>query len=339
MKKIVVHHRSSHHAVNSGYGKLVEYLDGVDVVSGKSSLLPDSVARFIKNKQDIKQGIYDSNSAKKNEELIRKLWFSNSKDTVVHYLNGERDIRQAIHYFKNVISVATFHKPTSVLQTTISDTRYLRKLNGAVAVGMSQVEFLKDWLGLDNVAYIPHGIDTNFFVPDVYKRKENTILFVGQHLRDFEALNSVVSAVSEIIPAVRFQVVLKKEFVDKVQSHRNIQIFSKVNDEALKTMYQEATALFLPLKDVTACNSLLEAMACGTPIITTDLPSNRGYGLTDFNSVLISPNAYIDAVCSMLQSSESSLRHLSKNIRENALDYNWSEIARKLELFYKSMER
>src|SRR5690606_21757858 len=218
MKKIVVHHRSSHHAVNSGYGKLVEYLDGVDVVSGKSSLLPDSVARFIKNKQDIKQGIYDSNSAKKNEELIRKLWVSNSKDTVVHYLNGERDIRQAIHYFKNVISVATFHKPTSVLQTTISDTRYLRKLNGAVAVGMSQVEFLKDWLGLDNVAYIPHGIDTNFFVPDVYKRKENTILFVGQHLRDFEALNSVVSAVSEIIPAVRFQVVLKKEFVDKVQS-------------------------------------------------------------------------------------------------------------------------
>lgn len=336
MKKIIVHHRSSHHAVNSGYGKLVEYLDGVDVVSGKSSLLPDRVARFIKNKQDIKQGIYDSNSAKKNEELIRKLWFSNFKDTMVHYLNGERDIRQAIHYFKNVISVATFHKPTSVLQTTISDTRYLRKLNGAVAVGTSQVEFLKDWLNLDNVAYVPHGVDTTFFIPDVLKRKENTILFVGQHLRDFDALNKTVDAVSERLPNVQFHVVIKKEFTGLVQPFKNVRIFTGVDDETLKTMYQEASALFLPLKDVTACNSLLEAMACGTPIITTDLPNTRGYGLTDLNSVLVSTNEYIEAVYSILKSSESSLGVLSKNIRENALEYEWNKVANKIENFYKS---
>src|SRR5690606_39275257 len=102
----------------------------------------------------------------------------------------------------------------------------------------------------------------------------------------------------------------------------------------LKIMYQEATALFLPLKDVTACNSLLEAMACGTPIITTDLESNKGYGLTSANSVLVSPSNYVDAVINLLQSSESSLQHLSANIRINALECRWEKIAEQVELFY-----
>lgn len=339
MKKIIVHHRSSHHASRSGYGQLVDYLDDVQVVTGQNSWLPHKVAKYVKNKQAPKYGLYDSNSAKKNEELTRKLLFSNTENTLVHYLNGERDINQAIRYFKNVKSVATFHKPPSVLQTTITDTRYLQKLNGAIAVGMSQVEFLKKWLNLDSVAYIPHGIDTDFFVPDASKRKENTILFVGQHLRDFEALNKVIKAASESVPTVQFQVVLKKEFVAKVQIHNNVQVFTGVKDEALKTLYQEATALFLPLMDVTACNSLLEAMACGTPIITTDLQSNNGYGLTNANSVLVSPSDYVDAVINMLQSSESKLQHLSENIRINALDYDWKKVAEKVALFYLSMKK
>lgn len=338
MKKIIVHHRSSHHASRSGYGKLVDYLDDVQVVSGNKSWLPDRVAKFVKNKQAPKYGLYDSNSAKKNEELTRKLLFSNSENTLVHYLNGERDINQAIRYFKNVKSVATFHKPPSVLQTTITDTRYLQKLNGVIAVGTSQVEFLKNWLHLDHVAYIPHGVDTDFFVPDVSNRKENTILFVGQHLRDFDALNRVIKAVSESVPTVQFQVVLKKEFADKVLPHKNVQVFTGVKDKALKILYQEATALFLPLTDVTACNSLLEAMSCGTPIITTDLQSNSGYGLTNANSIVVSPSDYVDAVMTVLQSSETKLQQVSENIRMNALDYNWKKIAEKMELFYLSMK-
>src|SRR5690606_11933299 len=169
MKKIIVHHRSSHHSRRSGYTKLIDYLEDVEVISGEKSILTDSMARFIKNKQSGKFGFYNSASAKKNEELFRKLMFSTTKNTLVHYLNGERDIRQVVSYFKNVQSVATFHKPQAVLEQIITDTRYLKKLNGAIAVGSNQVEFLNNWLDTDRVAYIPHGIDTTYFVPNVTK--------------------------------------------------------------------------------------------------------------------------------------------------------------------------
>src|SRR5690606_36994795 len=116
MKKIIVHHRSSHHASRSGYAKLIDYLEDVEVVTGQKSLLSAGLARLIKNKQDTSYELYDNNSDKKNEELTRKLLFLNSKNTLVHYMNGERDIRQAISYFKQVHSVATFHKPPAVLE-------------------------------------------------------------------------------------------------------------------------------------------------------------------------------------------------------------------------------
>jgi glycosyltransferase involved in cell wall biosynthesis len=42
-------------------------------------------------------------------------------------------------------------------------------------------------------------------------------------------------------------------------------------------LYNDSRLLFLPLIDATANNSLLEASACGVPVITSDLPAVREY--------------------------------------------------------------
>lgn len=340
MKKVIVRHRSSHHSGYSGYAQLINYLQDVEVVSG-NSFVPQRIARFIKNNINQKFGLYESSSVHKNVELIKKQLFSDEK-MLIHYLNGERDIRQAINWSSNrVKNIATFHKPENVLKQTISNPKYLQKLDGAIAVGVNQVDFLKEWLKNDNVVYIPHGVDTSFFKPDFSKRKENSILFVGQHLRDFEKLNYVIPRLIDKIPNIEINIVLKKEFQKKIESKKsNVKVFSGVNDTMLREMYQSATLLFLPLKDVTACNSILEAMACSLPIITTDLEGNRGYGLNDLNSILIPKNenkSLVDSVIYLLKN-DLLLNEYGHDLELNAQQFDWRNVSKSINDYYEKID-
>lgn len=337
MKKIIVQHRSSHHSGYSGYAQLINYLKDIEVISGKS-FVPDRIARFIKNNMSQKNGLFDSNSVHKNVELLKKQLFSKEK-MLIHYLNGERDIRQAINWAPDRLkSIATFHKPETVLKNTISNPKYLRKLDGAIAVGVNQVNFLKEWLENEKIVYIPHGVDTNFFKPDFSKRKENSLLFVGQHLRDFEALNFSIPRLVEKVPSIEINVVLRNDFKDKILQNKNVKIYSGINDIKLRDMYQSSSFLFLPLNDVTACNSILEAMACGLPIITTDLEGNRGYGLNDDNSILIPKSDYFQLVDRTISSLRNQDVEQKKGdiLRDNSINFEWKNISKRVEDYYDS---
>ncbi len=51
-----------------------------------------------------------------------------------------------------------------------------------------------------------------------------------------------------------------------------------LNDEALRSLYQQAYLLLLPMSFSGANNSIVEALATGLPIVTTDVGGIRDYG-------------------------------------------------------------
>lgn len=211
-------------------------------------------------------------------------------------------------------------------------------LDGAIAVGTNQVEFLKKWLQLKNVEYIPHGVDTKFFVPDISAKKKNTLLFVGQHLRDFDTFNKTVPKLAAAIANLQIRLVIHPAYSSKIEPHSCVDILSDVNDEQLRTLYQQATLLYLPMLDSTACNSLLEAMACGLPIITSNVGGNAGYLKNTSNILVESGNVdgFIDETIALLQD-ELRLTNMGKASRDRAMKLDWAKVAGDINGFYEKL--
>lgn len=339
MNIYLVHHRSSHHANNSGYGRLMDYIDA-NVIYGTTKC-PYRLAKIFAGFQTQTKGNYTTGSTLKAIELYQLLKENKGQNNVVHFLNGERDIRHLVFFKRNFPSTkfcATFHKPPEILKQTIPNPAALQKLDAAIAVGINQVDFLKNWLQIDDIAYIPHGVDTQFFVPDIYNKKRNTLLFVGQHLRDFETFNKTVPTLAEKVKDLKVNIVIHPAYKDKILPHGCINILTGVKDEQLRLLYQEASLLYLPMLDSTACNSLLEAMACGLPIITSKVGGNEIY-LKDTSNVLCESGnvgKFIDEIVALLQD-ESRLEAIGKTSRKKALELEWSNIAKDVQGFYKKL--
>ena len=311
-----------------------------DVIYG-STKFPYRLAKIFAGFQTQAKGNYTTGSTLKAIELYQLLKENKGQNNVVHFLNGERDIRHLGFFkrsFPNTKFCATFHKPPEILKQTIPNPVALQKLDAAIAVGINQVNFLKDWLQIDDVAYIPHGVDTQFFVPDVSKKKRNTLLFVGQHLRDFETFNETVPTLVEKVKDLKVNVVIHPAYKDKILPHSCVNILTGVKDEQLCLLYQEASLLYLPMLDSTACNSLLEAMASGLPIVTSKVGGNGNY-LKDTSNVLIESGndvKFIDETVALLQD-KSRLEAIGKTSRKKALELEWSNIAADVQGYYEKL--
>jgi glycosyltransferase involved in cell wall biosynthesis len=260
---------------------------------------------------------------------------------IIHYLDGEHTARflprlSSVPRSLRPALIATYHQPADLLDSLVAKP-IIRRLDAITLVSSEQVSFFLELLPPEKVYVILHGIDTAFFKPSGMARSNGQFncITVGHYHRDFSAVFDVATRL-RAERDIHFHVVSPKP--SGLEGMPNVTIYKGIDDAKLLRLYQEAQLLFLPVIQSTANNALLEGIACGLPVLSTDLPSVRAY-LPGEEAILIKDNHRSDLTDALLSLKRDRAERQRRAIaaRKRAEELDWHNIAPQYEALYRSV--
>lgn len=260
---------------------------------------------------------------------------------IVHFLDGEHGVQFLPRWIARAPGcrtkvVASFHQPPQILAQLLNPA-VLRKLDRVVLISPSQYEFFAARVPEEKIVTILHGIDTEFFYPAPQPLVTGKLrcLTVGHWLRDWAAIAAAVDRLSDR-DDIEFHIVTGA--TTGLEGRRNVRIHQGVSDVELRALNQSADIILLPFTDSTANNSLLEGMACGVPVISTNLLSVRTYVGREAGVLLDREGGsdLADAIVGLKADPERRAA-MGKAARRRALELAWTQITREYEALYEAL--
>ena len=327
-----------HHSFHSGYEQLIKYLpESTEIKFVKRGHATNWFSRFI----EVGLRFFTASRWYQWDGVVADIFSAkvlSRKNSIVHYLYGDSAIG-LIPYIHNLLPgklILTIHACPSDFNEVIQFPHLLKKIDGIILLGSNQKEYLETMqFDSEKMHVIPHGVNLDFFTPLEKKpvNEELQVLLVGNWRRNFELYKSVIEACQS--EKMIFHVVTQQFNHQHFRGLQNVKLYSAISDDSLKELYQIADVLFMALTDAVANNVILEAAACGLPIICEDIGAVKEY----FNEEEIKyfeQNDVKQAV-GILKSNSQNRSYLNSN-REKALQkvkqYSWEQIAKETLLFY-----
>jgi glycosyltransferase involved in cell wall biosynthesis len=293
----VVFHRIAHHAAHSGYAQIVDHLARRLPVRRLPARVPGLLPRAAADELIERAEMSFYNRQSLGHEIAAAQCLLRHRSQICHLLYGEdtychlATVSPALRLRRGRL-VCTYHQPPAFFEAVVRTpdrARRLRQLSAIVVPSSAQAAYFGALVGDDRVFVVPHGVDTGFFRPPPFRPPSSGVrcVVVGSWLRDFALLGEVIERVRAVAGQVTFDVVAGDEARAHLEGRPGVVTRSGISDPELLSAYQQADLCVLPLLDSTANNSLLEALACGLPVVVTGCG-----GVCD----------YVDAQCAILTS-------------------------------------
>ena len=183
--------------------------------------------------------------------------------------------------------------------------RFLRGASSVLATSDNYRATSRYLSPLKNVQVIPIGVDTGLFRPSGGPRG-NYYLFVGR-FRRYKGIMVLLDAwklMEDPPPLVLAGGGALEKQVRRTVALNSlpVKVLTDVSDEGLRKLYSEARALILPSTQRSEAYGMvqLEAMACGTPVLSSDIPTGvtwvNSHGVTGLHFAAGDPGALMEAV-------------------------------------------
>lgn len=337
--------RWRHHTASGGYDRLAQEIGATAIQrTACSTLLSRARRRLWRMMSPTRLYLldYSYNDLAAERRLLAKSRLQ--KPDVVHVFYGDEQLDLLLRSRRLLPSplVASFHLP--ILRVADRFERVQKHLLGgidaAVVVSRCQLGDFQSWLGWDKAVYVPHGIDTERFCPVNHdsQRQQVRLIIVGIHMRDWQASQRIIEECNARELPVQIDAVVAKEQWKVFSRFPNTRVHTGISEDELIKLYQKADALLVPVVDSTANNSVLESLACGTPVI-----SNSVGGIPD----------YVDDTCGWLFGKGEVLgivkligqichnpgiaRSRRASARRKSLEFSWEGVAEQMMAIYDAV--
>lgn len=198
----------------------------------------------------------------------------------------------------------------------------------------------------EKIAVVPNGVDTSKFIASNEIEREPVILYVGS-LIDRKGVRYLIEAFHQVhkqYPDYRLVIVGEgvdknalSELVDQMQLNEKVLFTGPQTQEQVRFWMQRSKVFALPSLEEGQGVVVLEALACGTPCVGTQVGGIPDMLIPEVG-VLVppkDPTALAQAICGML-SDPFAWERMSESSRHRAQTfYDWSRIAARIVKIYQ----
>jgi glycosyltransferase involved in cell wall biosynthesis len=227
--------------------------------------------------------------------------------------------------FLETVGRLTFEAADRVLCYTDTDERRLREFGISAPVSV-----------------VHNGIDCETFEPVVDEASPHRMLFVGR-LKQSKGVTRLLDAFGRLeTEAVTLDIVgegpLRADLEDRAQTlgvRDDVTFHGRLPNDELPELYARSAVFALPSTREGLPRTVLEAMACGTPVVTSDIPQLQALVDGVGETVPAADVGALAAAVDDLLADPSRRERLGQKARQRVVEeYSWAETVRETTAVY-----
>ncbi len=242
--------------------------------------------------------------------------------------------------------IVTFHGGDINKQVNSSNQwlyrQLAKKVDLAIPVGKHVAENVQKKLKIRDILVLPVGVDNRVFYPENEPVKVYDFIFVGSFFY-VKGIDILYKTIRQSPKTTRFCIVGKgaeyeQKFAQLVKEGHQITIKIDQTHDQLRGFYNKSKFLVLPSRSEGFPTVTIEAMYCGTPVITSDIPQFKEQVVTGKNGFMFSaenPDELLYLLEETIEMQEERYLNMSKQAKESFPELRLDTICERLLIEYR----